>query len=385
MKKYLIPFLFLLNSCTPVDTVDDYLLGKDNAPTPKPLAPIKTDVPLKTKWIAPTSTQGKDNAWLKLQPAVSSHFIYTADAQGHVSAVERATGKIRWQKNLPMPLVSGPVIHDNRLILGTAHAALLALNADTGQEIWQTKVSGNIYATPAVHQNKVFAKTMDGNLYAIDLKTGHRIWLSKHGAPQLVLKAASSPVVAGNKVLVGYADGKIDALDIHTGRTLWQRQIAYAGGVSDVERLVDIDTDPIIHDQVAYLGSYQSYVGAISLNDGQTLWQKPVSVYKNMALEAGVLYVVDIHDVVWAIQSRNGQVLWKQTALKHRNLSSPAIKGQFVLLGDSSGLLHLLSSANGQLAGRMPVSGAVKTSPLVVGKNIYVSSSAGKLACYAIG
>ncbi|WP_040916445.1 hypothetical protein [Legionella tunisiensis] len=50
-KKLVVLGVFaLLQACT---QVDDYMLGKDNTPTPTPLEPLKTKVSLIEKWSVP--------------------------------------------------------------------------------------------------------------------------------------------------------------------------------------------------------------------------------------------------------------------------------------------------------------------------------------------
>ncbi|MDP3268848.1 MAG: PQQ-binding-like beta-propeller repeat protein, partial [Legionella sp.] len=170
-----------------------------------------------------------------------------------------------------------------------------------------------------------------------------------------------------------------DAIELDTGRVVWQRSIAYATGASDVERLVDIDADPIVKNKVAYLASYQGYIGALSLTDGQFIWKKSGSVYKNMILSANTLYLTDSNDVVWSINSRTGQVNWKQTALKARGLTEPVLLGNDLVVGDKTGYLHFIGSQTGELLARSQLSGGVSISPNVAGRNLYVLTDNGML------
>ncbi|HFE6577012.1 TPA: PQQ-binding-like beta-propeller repeat protein, partial [Legionella pneumophila] len=148
---------------------------------------------------------------------------------------------------------------------------------------------------------------------------------------------------------------------------------------SDVERLVDIDSDPIISNNVAYLATYQGYVGALSLSNGQFIWRKPASVYKNMLLSHNNLYFTDSNDVLWSLNSSTGQVNWKQTSLKARGLTAPALVGGNLAVGDKTGYLHILSTQTGELLGRSQLSGGVTVSPSVSGKNMYVLTNNGML------
>lgn len=365
--------------------VDDYMLGKDNSPTPTALKPIESKAKLNSKWSVPIGNSQKANVNLKLKPEIVGNVIYTADANGVVQAVNKSSGKLLWTKKLDSGIVSGPTVAAGSIALSIDSSAIVLLRQTDGAEIWQAKVSSEVLSKPVISNNKVIAKTIDGNLYAFDLKNGKKLWLSDHGAPSLILKASSSPVIVDNKLaLVGYSDGKMDAIDLQTGHLVWQRSIAFASGASDVERLVDIDADPIVRGNVAYLASYQGYVGALSLTDGQFIWRKPASVYKNMTIDAKTVYLTDSDDIIWAINRQNGQVYWKQVALKARGLTEPVLMGNRLVVADKTGLLHVLATQNGELLSREQVGSAVAIAPSVIGNNIYVMSTNGKLSRFSV-
>ncbi|HAT2065247.1 TPA: outer membrane protein assembly factor BamB [Legionella pneumophila] len=366
----------LTQGCT---YVDDYMLGKDNTPQPKELKEIQPKVKMAQSWATPVGKAHKTNEYLNIKPAIRGDIIYTADTSGLVQAVSKKDGQIKWSTALKNNIVSGPTVANGYVAVGTNASTLVLLNQANGKEVWQNKVSAEVLAPPAISHQKVIAKTIDGKVYAIDAVNGKQLWVADHGAPSLVLKASSSPIIVDDLVLVGFSDGKLDALELQTGRLIWQRSIAYGMGASDVERLVDIDSDPIISNNVAYLATYQGYVGALSLSNGQFIWRKPASVYKNMLLSHNNLYFTDSNDVLWSLSSSTGQVNWKQTSLKARGLTAPALVGGNLAVGDKTGYLHILSTQTGELLGRSQLSGGVTVSPSVSGKNMYVLTNNGML------
>jgi len=376
IRLFIILIGSLLQGCS---QVDDYMLGKDNTPKPKDLKQIDSKVKLSQNWSVPVGKASKTNEYLKIKPVIRGDIIYTADASGLIKAVTIKDGKVQWTTQLKHGIVSGPTVADGFIAVGTNASTLALLNQADGKELWQNKVSGEILSPPAMANQKVIAKTIDGKVYAFDAVNGNQLWTADHGSPSLVLKASSSPIILDNLVLIGFSDGKLDALELQTGRIVWQRSVAYASGASDVERLVDIDSDPIIKDHVAYLGSYQGYIGALSLTDGQFIWRKPGSVYKNMILNDNSLYLTDSNDVVWSIDSHTGTVNWKQTALKARGLTEPVFVGNDLVVGDKTGYLHVIASQTGELLGRSQMSGKVSVSPSVTGRNLYVLTDNGML------
>lgn len=375
-KFVILGLIALLQGCGPLD---NYMLGKDNTPEPTELSALTNKANLALRWSHSISKPSKSSTYLKLKPVVHGHLIYTATSNGMVQATNKNTGDVVWSKQLKTNIVSGPSIGEGYVAVGTSRSTVVLLNQENGRKIKQLKVSSDALSKPLITANNVIIKTIDGNLYAFDLKTGKKQWSSEHGAPNLILKASASPVLMGKLVLVGFSDGKLDAVDAQTGHQVWQKSIAFASGFSDVERLVDIDADPIVQGNLVYLASYQGYVGALSLASGEFIWRKPASVYQNLTIDNDTLYMTDSDDVIWAYDNQNGHVKWKQNAFKARGLTEPVLVGQYLVVGDKTGYLHVLSTQTGDLMGRLRLSGPVDTSLTVSGKNIYVMTANGKL------
>lgn len=371
---------FFLGACS---QIDDYLLGKDNTLKPKSLPAYQQKVTLKEIW---TASIGKtdDAGYLKLKPAVAGETIYFADAKGRLSAFDKRTGKTIWAKQLSANLVSGPVVADHLLALGTNHASVLLLSAEDGRQLWEASVSGDVLASPLLTQKRVIAKTIDGRLFAFDKLSGKKLWSVNHGSPSLILRASSSPIKVDHSVIVGFSDGKLDAIELDTGRVIWQRSIAYASGSSDVERLVDIDADPLAEGYHLYLASYRGDVSAMSLKTGDLLWHKSAATYKNLASDSQALYLVDNQDVVMALDKKNGRILWKQTVLKARNVTAPVHLGHYLIVADKTGFVHVLDTRQGELVGRASLNAPIDAMPVVSDGYVYIVTQAGQLTCFAL-
>lgn len=383
MNKLLLSLLLV--SVAGCSQIDDYMLGKDNTPVPKALSPIKSKAVIHEAWSIAAGFPKKGSSWLKLKPIVVGDSIYTADASGVIQAANMSSGQILWSKKVNAAIISGPAVLNQYLIVGTDSSKLIAFEKQSGKQLWQANVSGDVLAKPLITANKVIAKTIDGNLYAFDLATGRQLWLSVHGSPGLILKASSAPVVVDNKMIIsGYSDGKMDALDLKTGQLLWQRSIAYASGASDVERLVDIDADPIVQGNTVLLATYQGYVGALSLSTGDFIWRKPASTYNNIVVSGNTLYMTDSNDVVRAINKTTGQVNWKQVLLKARGLTEPVLMGNRLVIGDKTGMLHILSADNGEFISRIQLASPIYVAPLVAGNAIFVMTANGKLSRFSV-
>ncbi len=370
-----------LISCT---QIDDYMLGKDNTLPPSQLKPFEEKLLLVEKWSVSSGKGGKASDELKLSPVIKGPVVYTANIDGLVQATHKTNGKILWTQQLPDTLTSGPTVANGRIAIATSASTLIVLNQQDGVKIWQANLSSDALAKPVIEGQQVFVKSIDGNLYSFNLNNGEKQWAVDHGAPHLILKASSGPVVSGDLIIAGFSDGKLDGFNKQTGQLMWQRNIAFAGGGSDVERLVDIDADPIVRDSEVYLASYQGYIGALSLASGEFLWQKPASIYKNFAVTGHSIYYVDSDSTIWAVNLSNGQVKWKQDALKARGLTEPVVMGNRIFVGDRLGYLHGFDSINGQFISRVFLNAPVIEPPVISGSSIYVLTANGKLSRYDV-
>jgi outer membrane protein assembly factor BamB len=364
--------------------VDDYILGKDNSFKPKPLPVIHSRLNLNKVWSAKIGQSKQTPTYYKLKPVIVGEKVYTADTSGRVTALSVHRGKILWTNPLEHGIVSGPTVAHDKVIVATDNGSIVALSSFDGHLLWETSLASEVLAKAAITHHAVIVKTMDGHLYALDLGTGKKLWVIEHGAPSLILKASSAPIIVVNTALVGYSDGKLDAVDLEKGRIIWQRGIAYPNGASDVERLVDIDADPLLRNKWVYMASYQGFIGAFDIENGQFIWSKKASVYKNMAMDEDTLYVTDSHDVLWAYQLSTGQVKWKQTALKGNDLTEPVLLGQRIIVGDKGGHLHVLSKSTGAPIGREDVGAPIYISPAVSHRHIFVMTADGMLHAYKV-
>jgi outer membrane protein assembly factor BamB len=380
-KISIVWILGFLAGCT---QIDDFVLGKDNTPRPATLEKISPKMNLVTDWSVPVGKSKSANAYLKLKPVVKGNTIFTATSSGTIEALDKTSGKLIWSTQLKDNVISGPSVAEDLVAVGTDSATVVVLNQLDGKELWQAKISGDSLSKPVIAKGKLIIKTINGNLYAFNVKTGEKLWVSDHGSPNLILKASASPVIMDKVALVGYSDGKLDAVDLQSGTVVWQRSIGYPNGSSDVERLIDIDADPIVRGDLVYLASYQGYIGALNMTDGQFKWYKPASTYRNLAIDHETLYMTDSEDVIWAIDRQSGQVHWKQDSLKARVLTEPVLMGHNLYIGDKTGYLHVLSSQSGEVLARTRINGTINTAPTVSGNNIYVMTTNGKLSRFSV-
>ncbi|AWN17727.1 outer membrane protein assembly factor BamB [Salinisphaera sp. LB1] len=314
-------------------------------------------------------------------PAVANGRVYVANSDGEVVALKLANGQRVWHVDTHEHLISGPSVVDGTLLVGTRNGEVIALSADDGSKDWSADLSSEVIAAPAGTANVVVARTVDGHVAALDMATGDRLWTIEGSVPNLTMRGTASPVIQGNTVYVGMDSGKVQALDLATGEQRWEQTVALPKGRSELDRIVDVDANPLIDGNSVYAISAGDALVSMNIRDGEIRWKHKIASENNLAVDSSNVYATDMNSVVWAVSQANGESVWKQDALKYRKLSAPAVVDGHVLVGDYEGYLHWLSPSDGSVEGRgRPFDQAIRAQPVVVGDRAIVLGAGGEVA-----
>lgn len=167
------------------------------------------------------------------------------------------------------------------------------------------------------------------------------------------------------------------ALDERTGKLLWAFDAETEGCYSS----------PALVGDTLYSGSdgaSQINLFALDPATGALRWKftTPTQIYATPAVADGVVYLHARNDHIYALNAKDGTVLWKTpapspqdqfTVLADMVKSSPAVARGKVLVGIDQELVAL-DAKTGAPLWRAPTGKGVHSSPLVVGKTVYVGS-----------
>jgi outer membrane protein assembly factor BamB len=374
--------IVLLGGCS---TISGWFGGDDNAVPPAELEAIPDPVQLKELWSRGIGV-GYDKQSVNLVPTVSGSYVLAADRDGRVVEMSAETGKKLWETKTDAPISAGPGAGEGLVLVGTSDAEVLALSIDDGAIVWRTQVSSEVLAVPRIDLGVVVIQTADGAIAGLSSSDGRQLWISDHSVPVLTLRGTSSPAVERGAVVAGFANGKVAALTTLNGFQVWETSISIPQGRSELDRLVDVDANPIIAGETVYVVSFQGKIAIIDLRSGNLGWTRDMSSYAGLGVDFSQIYVTDVDSKVWALSRDNGAAVWKQEKLHNRALTAPVPFGSYVAVGDFEGYLHLLSTYDGRIAGRVKVdSKGIAERPLVVGDVIFVYGKGGTLAAYTLG
>ena len=390
----------ILSGCAATERVTSYFKGgSDNAEPPNPLVEFRPLINVIELW-KKNNGVGTDEQYLKLAPVIVNQRLYIVDSAGSIGAMDATNGKRLWQRKIDasesidgdsgwlrgggdIHITGGPGYGENTLMVGSLEGEVISLSAENGSELWRTRVSSEILSAPQRASDIVIVRTIDGKVFGIDGDKGRRLWIYDRTVPPLTLRGTSTPAIDSGIVVAGFDGGKMAALDVRTGKLLWETSISAARGRSELERMVDIDSEPMIVDGTVYIATFQGHVAAVQLETGRILWSSDLSSYAGFSADEQNIYVSDEDSHVWALDRFSGSVLWEQDNLHARATTAPAAIGDQIVVGDLEGYLHWISKKTGEFTARERLcKDPVIAKPIVVGKIVYAYCSDGRLAAY---
>ncbi|MGO9425417.1 MAG: outer membrane protein assembly factor BamB [Steroidobacteraceae bacterium] len=356
---------------------------KDVEP-PAQLVKFPTKLAVKELW---GDKVGGGKAQVKLRlglgPAVDNGLVFAASDQGVLLAVNLETGKKVWVKKLKLPLSAGPGAGSGMVVVGTSKGAVLAFEGASGRQLWRTQVNSELLSAPAISEKVVVMRSVDGHLHGFDSSSGKELWSVEQQVPRLSLRGTAIPIIAKEVAVSGFDNGKVMAVSLNSGDTVWDTALASPHGRTELDRLVDIDSEVRVVGENVFAAGFQGRTAMLALDSGQIWWARDMSSYRGLSVDDENLFVTQSDGVVLALRQRDGSELWRNDKLMRRGLSTPAITSRAIAVADYQGYLHWLDKSTGELVARQRVAKfRVSNPPVAVKDTVVVLTDAGSLAAF---
>lgn len=377
-RKYTIPFALTILTVALVGCSANKTKVQEVKPNPLPkLVQAKSLVPVFSQNVSATSAADP----LRLRLDVENGVIFAVDPKGEVTAYQ---GKQRlWQKTVSKQgLSAGVEAGEGLVIVGNKRGQLFALDQTTGEQKWTAQLSGALLSASLIQSGRVISVSNDGTVYAHDLATGQQVWTYNLPNVQFSLRGMASPVALDSRtVLIASSNAYVYAIDTLSGVPRMQRRVAVSDGRSDLQRLNDIDGDPVVAGQFLVTTSFQGQVTVTDLASQQVIWSEDASSILRPEVANNTVYVSQADGKISAYALTTGEQLWQNESLLNRQLSNPVLLGSDLVVGDLDGVLHLIDPVTGELTGRSKTSGEVRSLRVIDGQ-LYVSTRKGALSVW---
>ncbi|HEV2373194.1 MAG TPA: PQQ-binding-like beta-propeller repeat protein [Streptosporangiaceae bacterium] len=367
-------------------------------------------------WAAGIYGAAVDSPVVAYDSDLGESLAYVGTQNGDLLAVNTANGQIVWSVGLGPQVRSTPLVTDGAVWAATFNSSrVYKLNADTGAVECSftpegVQIEGTpVAATPPGGAPTVYiaandTNTASGPVYALNQSDCSQEWaftgyaqrsgswdplsytVDAQGEP-LVLAGSSDP------------DSRVYGIDAVTGQEVWNFAIYDPTGQADVGAGVVVSPPGAngFADGVAYVESKYGIMYALDLTTGAQVWAVDYSKEVNSsgtnistaALDGDNLVLGDANGLV-DLNAVTGAVIWSNHDPANVGVdSSPAVAGpsgsEVVVVGDLAGGVDVDSLADGTLLYHYQTGQYITGSPAVSGGNILVTSADGFLYDFAVG
>ena len=307
---------------------------------------------------------------------------------------------ITWKRSIPGEGQSSVVEAGNKIFLTASEnsgnkRSLLCFSKDKGKLLWQKSISykgeesshrmnGWCTPTPATEGNRVVAFFGPAGMHCFDT-SGKKIWELQLGDFPGSWGAAASPIII-NGIVYQNCDSmgpsRLIAVSLETGKIMWDTpRVEKPRGGWSTPICIGVNNKK----QLVVNGEYG--VRGYDLSNGNELWfckgfngrGSPVPFFGNGLLyvvngKPGDLYAVSPHGLG---DVTNSHLKWHAKRNGGRDLPSPAMLNDLVLVTSMSGIVTCYDAKSGKTHWIDRLQGAFSGSPIVSDNYYYIQSESG--------
>jgi len=349
--------------------------GKNGITEPAKLVGFIERSSFQVRWQADVGEQGSE----LLLPALTKDAIYGVSARGALTRINATNGKKVWRIWSGYDITGGVAAGDGLVLIGSDKGDVLAYD-ESGNLKWKVKVSSEVLSISDVSDGMVLVRSGDGRIAGLNIADGKREWLYERSTPALVVRSHAGVTIKRGVAYAGFAGGRLAAINIKNGEVIWEAQVSVPRGNTELERISDITSTPVINDEQVYAISFQGRVASYEASQGNPIWNREISSDKGLAVLRKYLYLSDSSGSVMELDKTTGSTSWKNDQLAMRDVSAPYVNGKYVIVGDFEGYLHAMNLVDGSFAARIKLEGgAIRTAPIEMNDGLIALTQEGEL------
>ena len=353
LNKYtLILLVFLTSSCSSLDSLRFWQSDEIDPDEPKVLSSFSNQKTITIAW--KKSFKG-ENKMGNFQPDFSSQNLFFSDITGNVVSINSETGIENWSSKLNF-LASGTAAGFGIVIVSDIEGNVIALNQNDGSQLWTSNVKGEVLTKAAIDAKIVVVKTGSGGLIGLEKETGNIQWSYRSKLPLLTVRGNSSPVIVEDRIYASFDNGRLAVFEIDSGFPVWDGAISYVSGVSELENLIDSDSDPLVDGGLVYTTNYQGNLNIFDVAQKRSVWSYETSSFYSPIITRGMLMVIEADSQIKSFSLKTLEESWINDDYLNRSLSNAVTYKGNIVTGDYEGYLHIIDPLNGKTIGRKKIS-----------------------------
>ncbi len=319
-------------------------------------------------------------------PIILNNKIFILDSSGDLSSFSLDTKNTLWHNRIfdKLWLKNYKVAHlgaCNDMLFAVAGVnQIKAVNIFDGKVMWSKDLSVIFNSAPICDGENIYISSSDNKTFAFNYKTGDIIWIH-YGMPKsLAIFGNSQPVIAGNSLILSYSSGEIFAVNKKTGENLWSNDLNSSQNFNSNFFLSDIDATPLVKDNIVYAIGNGGFMKALSLKNGEQIWQLKIASIIDFWLAGDFLFVINNDNKLLAVHKKSGDIKWfiqlpdfknpKKITSKF-NYIGVVMAGSKLLVARQDGELFIVSPFDGKIEKQYSLNKRILHVPIILNNKIY--------------
>jgi outer membrane protein assembly factor BamB/predicted MPP superfamily phosphohydrolase len=209
-----------------------------------------------------------------------------------------------WTVKSGSTIASTPAVWKDYVVIGDSRGTVCCYSLKSGSRRWTFKTGATVYSSAGAADGKVVFGSSDRHVYCLDIATGKLAWKIATGAPVIAAATINEGIV-----YIGGSDGIFRTIELQSGKVKWE----YNGVGGFVE------TRPLLYAGKVIFGAWDTYLYALSSNDGSLVWEwtngNPGDLYSPAACwpvaANGKVFIVAPDRWMTAINAETGTTVWR--------------------------------------------------------------------------
>jgi len=354
---YSIIIIFSLTACQTLGSIPERLGLTEEDPN----APVKLDLNYESNL---------ELLWEKKAEKPLINFNFFEEKIESVKFFDLNASKIYNIKNRELELIdsdTGAVaelfeLETNRIISGVsagynsffyvdADGIFYAHDSTSGELKWTKALEDVVLSKILITSTLVFVQTSSDILYGLDLQTGEIKWSKKAQSPLLSVRGTASPIIYEGLVFTSFSNGRLAAVRASDGIQLWEKPISRLKGSTELEKLMDGDSNAITVGEDVFASNYNGSLTRFNIRSGEKIFSVDHSTSKSILFSNGLIISINSDEEIIGFNASNGTVSWRSQKFKNRGLTDLNLNDDKIYFGDFEGYIHELDSETGMITG----------------------------------
>jgi outer membrane protein assembly factor BamB len=230
-------------------------------------------------------------------PIILRGVLYVGSSDGGIYALNPRTGEVHWRHDAKTKIYASAGVVGDNLLFGGFDGGVIVFDPAARREIARTKLPGPVVSTPVAHGDRIVVGCRDYMLYGLNTADLSIAWKYSYWFSWV----ESTPVLVGDEMYIGGSDfARITAMNPITSKPRWS---AVVYGISWGTPVVTDDTVyAAMQAQSDAIIPHQAGIVAIDRVSGRTKWRMPIALPANAPRAGCIGSLVATAESIIAVQ-----------------------------------------------------------------------------------